>query len=127
MHVPETLFVAGQNKFLDLASLKGRRLFAFSGIARNERFRNTIAKLEGNIAGFLEFPDHHRYAQEDLKLIWERARGLKVDYIVTTEKDYVNIWTEMPSTPRLLVLAVSISFGDDTEAFASYLRSQLLS
>ncbi len=127
MHVPETLFVAGRKKSLDLASLKGRRLFAFSGIARNERFRKTIAKLEGNLAGFLEFPDHHRYAHEDLRLIWERARGLKVDYIVTTEKDYVNIWTEMPSTPRLLVLAVSISFGDDTEAFASYLKSQIVS
>lgn len=126
MHVPETLFVAGRKKFLDLATLKGQNLFAFSGIARNEYFREIIAKLEGCLAGFIEFPDHHRYARDDLKLIWKRARDLKVDNIITTEKDYINIWTDMPSTPRLLVLAVSISFGDDTEAFASYLRSQIL-
>ena len=127
MHVPEKLFVAGRKESLELASLKERRLFVFSGIARNENFRNTIAKLEGNLAGFLDFPDHHRYTHEDLRLIWERARDLKVDYIVTTEKDYVNIWTELPSTPQLLVLAVSIAFGDDTEAFVSYLKSQIFS
>ncbi len=126
MHVPETLFVPGRKSFLDLASLKGQNLFAFSGIARNECFHEIIAKLEGCLSGFLEFPDHHRYADDDLRLIWKRARDLKADNIITTEKDYVNIWTDMPSTPRLLVLAVSISFGDDTQAFTSYLRNEIV-
>ena len=126
MHVPETVFVAGRKNSLDLASLKGQRLFAFSGIARNECFRETIAKLEGYLAGFLEFPDHYRYAHHDLRLIWKRAGDLNVDNIITTEKDYVNIWTDIPSSPRLLILAVSISFGDDTEAFASYLKTELI-
>jgi tetraacyldisaccharide 4'-kinase len=125
MHVPETLFVPGRKRPLDLASLKGRRLFVFSGIGRNESFRETIGKLEGYVAGFLEFPDHQRYAGHDLRLIWKRARGFNVDNIITTEKDYVNILTEIPSTPQLLVLGISISFGDDSEAFAGYLRSQL--
>lgn len=126
MHVPERLFVAGRKDSLDLASLKGRRVFAFSGIARNECFRETIAKLEGYLAGFLEFPDHYRYAHHDLRLIWKRARDLNVDNIITTEKDYVNIWTDIPSTPQLLVLVIRISFRDDTEAFASYLKTQVM-
>ena len=122
MHVPETLLVAGRKKSLDIASLKGRRLFAFSGVARNECFRETIAELEGYLAGFLEFPDHHRYAHHDLRLIWKRAKDLNVDNIITTEKDYVNIWTDVPSTPQLLVLVICISFGDDTEAFEGYIK-----
>ena len=126
MHVAETLFVRGRKRPLDLASLKGRRLFVFSGIARNEVFRETVAKLGGYLAGFVEFPDHHRYARDDLRLIWKKARGLNVDNIMTTEKDYVNILTEIPSRPRLFVLGISVSFGDDTEAFASYLRSQIV-
>jgi len=126
MHVPVRLFVAGRKELIDLASLEGRRLFAFSGIARNECFRETIAKLEGYLAGFLEFLDHYRYAHHDLRLIWKRAGDLNVDNIITTEKDYVNIWTDIPSSPRLLILAVSISFGDDTEAFASYLKTELI-
>ncbi len=126
VHVPEMLLVAGRKKPLDLSNLKGRRLFAFSGIARNECFRETISKLEGCLAGFLEFPDHHRYAHHDLRLIWKRARDLNVEKIITTEKDYVNIRTEIPSALQLLVLAISISFGDDTEAFTSYLKRQII-
>ena len=126
MHVPETLFVSGQKSPLHLAHLKGRRLFAFSGIARNESFRETVANLEGYLVGFLEFPDHHRYACQDLRAIWKKARALNVDNIITTEKDYVKILTGLPSRPELLVLGISISFGDDTEAFASYLRSQII-
>ena len=123
MHVPDGLFVAGQKEPLDLASLKGRRLFTFSGIARNDSFVETIARLEGYIAGSLEFPDHHPYAHHDLRVIWKRAKDLNVDNIITTEKDYVNILTEVPSTPQLLVLAISISFGDDTEAFEGYIKT----
>jgi tetraacyldisaccharide 4'-kinase len=125
-HVPETLFAAREKKSLDLETLKGQRLFAFSGIARNECFHETISKLGGCLSGFLEFPDHHRYARHDLGLIWKRARDLNVDNIITTEKDYINICTDMPPNPELLVLAVSISFGDDTEAFASYLKTQIM-
>lgn len=126
VHVPQTLLVAGRKKPLDLSSLKGRRLFAFSGIARNECFRETIAELEGHLAGFIEFPDHHRYSHHDLSLIWKRAGELGVDNIVTTEKDYVNIHADIPSTPQLLVLVICISFRDDTEAFARYLKTQVM-
>jgi tetraacyldisaccharide 4'-kinase len=125
MHIPEKLLVAGGKESVDLSSLKGQRLFAFSGIARNECFRETIAGLEGNIAGFIEFPDHHRYTHDDLRLIWKRASELNVDSIITTEKDYVNIQTGIPLVPPLMVLTISISFGDDTEAFASYLKAHI--
>jgi tetraacyldisaccharide 4'-kinase len=123
MHVPDGLFVAGRKEVLDLACLEGRRLFAFSGIVRNDSFRETISGLKGCIAGHLEFPDHHRYSQHDLRGIWERARDLSVDNIITTEKDYVNISTGIPSTPQLLILAISISFGDDREAFEGYIKT----
>lgn len=126
-HVPETLFVAGRKEFLDVAGLKGRKLFAFSGIVRNESFRETIAKLEGNLAGFVEFADHHRYSHHDLELIWKGARSLNVDNIITTEKDYVNISTHIPPSPQLLVLGISISFGDDTKTFEEYIKTWALS
>jgi len=125
MHMPEKLFVAGGEASVDLSSLKGQRLFAFSGIARNECFRETIAELEGIIAGFLEFPDHHRYTHHDLRRIWKRASEMNVDSIITTEKDYVNIRTEIPLAPQLMVLTISISFGDDAEAFENYVKAHV--
>ena len=127
VHVPEKLYLAGPEKSLDLASLKGKRLFAFSGIARNDSFRETITQLGGSLAGFLEFPDHHRYSSRDLRVIWKKSRELNVDNIITTEKDQVNISTDIPSTPQLLVLAVSISFGDHAQRFDNYIKNWAMS
>jgi len=127
IHVPEALYLGGKEESLDLASLGGRRLFAFSGIGRNESFRETIGELEGDLAGFRGFPDHHQYSHRDLRSIWKRARDLRVDNIITTEKDFVKIHTEIPATPPLLVLTISISFGDNGEHFDSYVRNWALS
>jgi tetraacyldisaccharide 4'-kinase len=126
MHMAERLFVAGQEKPIALATLEGKRLFAFSGIARNESFRETVSGLGGDIVGFLEFSDHHQYAHHDIKSIWKRATDGRVDSIITTEKDLVNLGTDIPSTPRLLVLGIGISFGEDAEAFASYLKTKIM-
>lgn len=127
VHVPDGLFFAGRKEPVDLQVLKRQKLFLFSGIARNDSFRETVSCLQGYVQGFLAFPDHHRYSYEDLRLIWRRARDLKVDNIVTTEKDYVNIQTEIPSVPELMVLTISISFQEDTEAFGSFLRREVAS
>ena len=126
-HVPEALFPAGKELPLEPSSLKGRRLFAFSGLGRNESFQETIGQLKGHLVGFSEFPDHHGYSHRDLRSIWKRARDLKVDNIITTEKDFVKIHTEIPVTPPLLVLAISISFGDDGKRFDRYVRNWALS
>jgi tetraacyldisaccharide-1-P 4'-kinase len=49
-----------------------------------------------------------------------------VDSIITTEKDLVNMGTDMPSTLPLFVLGIGISFGDDAEAFTSYLKTKMM-
>jgi tetraacyldisaccharide 4'-kinase len=126
-HVPDGLLVAGQKEHLGLGYLIGRQVFLFSGIVRNDSFLETVRRLQGGIAGSLAFPDHHRYSDEDLRVIWKRARELEVDSIITTEKDYTNIETEIPPIPQLIVLKISISFERDKEAFESFLKSELTS
>ncbi len=125
MHVPERLFVAGTERPLDLEALKGRRLFAFSGIGRNDSFRETVTQLGGSIDDFVEFFDHYRYSTDDLRSVWRKAVDLKVDNLVTTEKDYVRIRGGFPKAPQLLVLGISLSFGRDKDAFERYLKSQI--
>lgn len=125
MHVPDGLFIAGRKESLDLQTLKKQKVFLFSGIARNDSFRETVSRLQGCVAGALAFPDHHRYSHKDVGLIWKRARDLNVDNIITTEKDYVNIQTQIPSVPQLMVLTISISFEDDTEAFEGFLKARI--
>lgn len=125
MHVPDRVFLAGTKKTVDLQTLKKQKLFLFSGIGRNDSFRETVSALQGRVLGILSFPDHHRYSHKDLRLVWKMATDLKVDNIITTEKDYFNIQAETPSAPQLLVLTVLISFEDDSEAFESYLKTQV--
>jgi tetraacyldisaccharide 4'-kinase len=121
-HVPDSLFRADGGETIELDYLKGQRLFLFSGIVRNDSFQETVLKLGGVIAGVSEFGDHHRYTHGDLELIWNKAKRLKAKSILTTEKDYANIPSDVPVIPELLVLGVSISFGRDTQAFETYIR-----
>lgn len=124
-HVPDRLFLAGTGNVLEFDALVGKRLFAFSGIARNDSFRKMITDLGGALEGYLEFPDHHPYSEADLRLIWKKAGNLGVDNLITTEKDSVRIGSEWLEAPNLLVLGIAIFFGSDKEAFDAYVTDRV--
>jgi len=124
-HVPDSLLIAGGREAVGLDYLKGRRVFVFSGIVQNDSFLETVLSLDAEVVGSSEFGDHHRYTDVDLRLIWDKATRSNAESIITTEKDYTNISTEVPSIPELLVLGISISFGEDKEAFENYLKDSL--
>jgi tetraacyldisaccharide 4'-kinase len=121
-HVPDSLSVAGGKETASLDTLRGRRVFVFSGIVRNDSFLETVLSLDAEVVGSVAFGDHHRYTDVDLELIWDKARRSRAETIITTEKDLANILTEIPSTPELLALGISISFGEDKEAFENYVK-----
>jgi tetraacyldisaccharide 4'-kinase len=73
------------------AGLRGKSLFAFSGLADNEQFFQSLREEGLTIAGTRAFPDHHRYSANDLDAIAAAARAVHADAIVTTEKDAVKI------------------------------------
>jgi tetraacyldisaccharide 4'-kinase len=59
-----------------------------SGIARPDRFRESVEAAGVRVADALAYPDHHRYTVSDVRTIQSRARGRAV---VTTEKDWVKL------------------------------------
>ena len=67
-------------------TLRGKRVFAFAGLANNEQF---FESLDLMLAGTRSFPDHHRYTPGDIEAI--KREAAKADAIVTTEKDAVKI------------------------------------
>ena len=67
-------------------SLRGKRVFAFAGLANNEQF---FESLDLMLAGTRSFPDHHRYTAADVEAI--KREAAKAGAIVTTEKDAVKI------------------------------------
>lgn len=65
----------------------GRRVVAVSGIARPERFVDTLRHEGWDVARVLTFRDHHWFTSSDLQSIRRAAEDTKADVVMTTEKD----------------------------------------
>ena len=96
--------------------LKGKKVLAFAGIGRPEKFFETLRLLGAELADTRAFADHHRYsANEARDLVGAaRTRGLT---LVTTEKDRARMQgdaalTELAAAAR--TLAVRLEFADET-------------
>jgi len=74
-----------------LAWLKGRRVFAFSGIAAPESFEKFLRDLGALVVGRERFLDHYRFTGEDLADLYAAAVRERAECLVTTEKDAVRI------------------------------------
>jgi tetraacyldisaccharide 4'-kinase len=109
----------------DFAIFNNKKVFAFSGIASNDDFRRTIESFKCKLENFSEFPDHHRYSNKELDGILKSATDLSVEFIFTTEKDYVRIAHEIKWPIDLVIIGIEISFGANEIAFKSFIKSRL--
>lgn len=109
----------------DFRALKKRKIFAFSGIADNNHFKQTLEDLHCDIMGFIGFADHHYYERKDLSNITRCAANAGADLLCTTEKDYVRIDNKTSWPMDLAVIGVEISFGDNESNFLAELSLRL--
>jgi tetraacyldisaccharide 4'-kinase len=111
----------------ELEEIKQQKVFAFSGIARNDDFRRTVDKNGFNTIGFCEFSDHHRYSRNDLARIVRTAQEAGADCLITTEKDHARIAHQKPLSMDMVVVGVNITFGGggDGQDFISFIQNQL--
>jgi len=100
-------------------------IFGFSGIARNAEFQNTVKLFGFDAAGFLEFPDHHRYAARDLDGILTQAGDAGARRLITTEKDLARLAPQNPFPLELIVVGIKVAFGDHQQPFRAFLKQQL--
>jgi tetraacyldisaccharide 4'-kinase len=87
--------------------LAGRRVFAFAGIGRPQKFYDTLKAVGAIVTGTQDFGDHHFYDAQDLQGLRDQAKG---DLLVTTEKDLVRIPPERRA--GITALAVEARFAD---------------
>jgi tetraacyldisaccharide 4'-kinase len=104
------------------AGLAGPPTVAFSGIARNDDFLQTLVGLGVRVSAALAFPDHHRYSEKDLERIRRAARQTGARQLVTTHKDFVRIQPRGVWPLPLGVVGVRIDFGDQFQAFSDFIR-----
>jgi tetraacyldisaccharide 4'-kinase len=69
----------------------GSRVFVVSGIARPDRFLADVSAAGWEIAGSIEFRDHHLFTRRDVARITDAARAAASAIVLTTEKDAVRL------------------------------------
>lgn len=89
---------------------RGRPVIAFAGIGRPAKFFATLEELGARIVARRGFPDHHPYAEAELRALAREAEAAGAR-LVTTEKDAARLAPEWRD--KLAVLAVEIAWQDE--------------
>lgn len=97
---------------------QGLRAFAFAGIARPQRFFDTLAELGVEVVGFQPLDDHQPIGAALFSRLDHEARALGAQ-LVTTEKDAVRLPPDLRA--KVLTLPVRLMI-DDPERFLATLR-----
>ncbi len=84
------VFYASLRPDADNPDLFGKPVFAFAGIGRPEKFRDSLIAAGAMLEGWGSYPDHFAYVEEDLRELVAAAEA-KNAIIVTTAKDHVRL------------------------------------
>ncbi|MBI3676940.1 MAG: tetraacyldisaccharide 4'-kinase [Proteobacteria bacterium] len=97
---------------VDVLNLAGKRVLAFAGIGRPQKFFETLRALGAEIVEARAYADHHAYAASEIARLKARARGTH-SMLVTTEKDYVRLTSQDRDDIRFL--PVRAAFENQSE------------
>jgi tetraacyldisaccharide 4'-kinase len=92
-------------------ALRGRRVLAFAGIGRPEKFFETLRTCGAAVEAARSFPDHHPYTEGDIAGLKAEAERQWLQ-AVTTEKDLVRI-AGAETWPGLTALPVRLYLEDE--------------
>lgn len=83
-----TLPIFEMNLIIDVPKiLKDKKLIAFAGIGRPEKFFQALKDEKLNVVHTFSYPDHYEYTRNDLRIMNDYAKD-KEAILVTTEKDF---------------------------------------
>ncbi len=93
----------------ETAGLAGRRVLAFAGIGRPEKFFATLEEAGAVLVTRNAFPDHHPYSRDEITRLLAAAARLEA-LPVTTAKDRVRL--PLPLRDHVMVLTVTLAWDD---------------
>lgn len=93
----------------DCEAWRGKRVVAFAGIGRPQKFFATARACGVELAACIAFPDHHPYTTAELSSLARNARERDA-VLLTTEKDYVRLMPEQRS--GIGIFTIEMQFAD---------------
>jgi len=112
-HLPDTILFPQTGEVHPPHILEGKKVMAFAGIAYPDDFLEMITGLGAQVVEFTGYPDHHAYNDSDLKELGAWSRRSEVDFLLTTEKDWVRIEEAVGGDLNIAVLTIKIGLLDD--------------
>ncbi len=100
------------------ASFHGRKVVAFAGIGRPEKFFATLAETGADVVEAFGFDDHQMFSADNIDTLKKAAQHHEA-VLVTTEKDFMRLGDAFGDFP-LAVLPVTLALEKDA-AFAQFL------
>jgi tetraacyldisaccharide 4'-kinase len=115
---PPKGLIDSQGGATNLGTIRGRSVAAFCGIGNPAAFRRTLESLGCSIAGFREFPDHHRYTAAEWEELESWVANSSAEVVVCTQKDLVKIPREQLGNRPLWAVEIGMRFvaGEDVVA-----------
>jgi len=86
-----------------------KKCIAFAGIARPEKFFDTLESHKYHLHAHYAYPDHHLYTHGQLEKLWTRSQEADAS-LITTEKDWIRLSERWRS--KISYLKISLSFDD---------------
>lgn len=116
-HKPQYLQAVDSGEQVPLDALKGAHIASFSGIASPESFEKMLRDFGAEIRYNQRFLDHHRFSRQEIERLYQKAGELKLDMIVTTEKDAVRLFEDIKPPIPIYYLRLEIDILSGKEDF----------
>ncbi|MCX6355756.1 MAG: tetraacyldisaccharide 4'-kinase [Candidatus Aureabacteria bacterium] len=99
----------------DPVFLKGKRIAAFSAIARPDDFGRKLARLEATVVYHRPFPDHHMFTGREIKDVIDAGFSAGAEAIVTTAKDAVRLPEGLSAAVPLFSLEIEMKIVEGAD------------
>lgn len=112
------------NNVINISDIKHKKIGAFCGIGRPEGFLNSILNLGFNNPEIFDVrADHYSWGEKDIYIFKNTIKDKKIDFWLTTEKDYVKIrsWNEKIDASILRLALSVVPERDDSEVFNNFI------
>ncbi len=89
---------------------------AFTGIARPEKFFETLTQAGLKIVERRAYPDHHIFSTDELSSL-KNAAAEKNAFFITTEKDFIRLPDFFKAKSKVEFLPIRLSFKNEKQVF----------
>lgn len=97
-------------------NLKNQKVLGFCGLGNPQQFFDTIRQLTQTPPIAKTFPDHHKYSENEIDEMIQAAEKQDCRFIITTEKDAVNLPSSAANFPKILIVEISCVLTEKEKA-----------